>query len=274
MSARFSMLEARLLRGGVAPTARAALSARTERPSLRHCRRTERVRAAYADTSCSNPAPHWARTMNLPDAMLRQRDFRSLSARVPGLVFGALPVLSLPLVMPWHIPALAVLTQLSRTSSVRLARRAGAFHRQFSTGSRHCLPVCADCTPATHFSHMAGPQHTHRADPFAPLGQSGGCRCLPPWLQRVPSAVWLLRRNVPQWVHAASPECLVELDRDAMGDLGFAISADPSPLVWLVRRHRKWSHYLKREGATTHGRSRAGVLVTRSRQLLRPSVER
>jgi hypothetical protein len=52
----------------------------------------------------------------LTDAMLKRRDFRSLTARFPWLVFGVLPVLALSLVMPWHILVLAVLKTLSAPS--------------------------------------------------------------------------------------------------------------------------------------------------------------
>ena len=45
--------------------------------------------------------------------MLKRREFRSLTARFPWLVFGVLPVLALSLAMPWHILVLVVLKTTS-----------------------------------------------------------------------------------------------------------------------------------------------------------------
>jgi hypothetical protein len=112
MSAQFDALESRLLRGGVAP-----------RHVKRYLRELDEHLTDIADaqTAAGHDAPTVAVQARaalgpddeLADAMLKQRDFRSFSARFPWFVFGVLPVLTLALVVPWHIPALAVLSRLS-----------------------------------------------------------------------------------------------------------------------------------------------------------------
>ena len=90
MSAPFEALEDRLLRGGVAP-----------RHVKRYLRELDEHLSDIADaqTAAGHDAPTAAAQARaalgpddeLADAMLKQRDFRSLSARFPWLVFGVLP---------------------------------------------------------------------------------------------------------------------------------------------------------------------------------------
>jgi hypothetical protein len=112
MSAPFEALEDSLLRGGIAP---------------RHVKRYLRelgehlsdLAEAQAAAGHDGPtAAARARAALGPDdelagAMLRQRDFRALSARFPWLVFGVFPVLALPLAVLYHILLLVVLEELS-----------------------------------------------------------------------------------------------------------------------------------------------------------------
>lgn len=112
MSAPFEALEDRLLRGGVAP-----------RHVKRYLRELDEHLSDHAEAQAT--AGHDAPTAaararaalgpddELADAMLKKRDFRSLSARFPWLVFGVLPLLALPLAMLWHILVLVVLKNLS-----------------------------------------------------------------------------------------------------------------------------------------------------------------
>jgi hypothetical protein len=112
MSAPFEALEARLLRGGIAP-----------RHVKRYLRELEEHLSdiAEAQAAAGHDAPTAAARARaalgpddeLADAMLKQRDFRSLGARFPWLVFGVLPVLALLLAVPWHILLLVVLEKLS-----------------------------------------------------------------------------------------------------------------------------------------------------------------
>jgi hypothetical protein len=108
MSAPFEVLEDKLLRGGIAP---------------RHVKRYLRelgehlsdIAQAQAATGHDAPiAAACARAAlgsdaDLADAMLKQHDFRSISARFPWLVFGVLPVLALSLAVPLHMLVLIVL---------------------------------------------------------------------------------------------------------------------------------------------------------------------
>ena len=112
MSAPFKALEDRLLRGGIAP-----------RHVKRYLRELDEHLSdiAEAQAAAGHDAPTAAARARaalgpdneLADAMLKQRDFRSLSARFPWLVFGVLPVLALPLAVLWHILVLVVLKELS-----------------------------------------------------------------------------------------------------------------------------------------------------------------
>jgi hypothetical protein len=112
MSVPFEYLEDRLLRGGIAP---------------RHVKRylceldehlsdiaEAHTAAGYdAQTAAAHACAALGSDDELADAMLKQRDFRSLSARVPWLVFGVLPVLALPLAMLWSVLLPAVLQEFS-----------------------------------------------------------------------------------------------------------------------------------------------------------------
>ena len=221
MSAPFEALEDRLLRGGIAP-----------RHVKRYLRELDEHLSDITDAQAA--AGHDAPTAaararaalgpdeELADAMLKRRDFRSLSARFPWLVFGVLPVLALSLAVPCHMLALVVLKKLQRASAVPHAGRDGVVHGQFHSGSRHRPAVRVHRTAATPFAGMADPQHRHHPHPVAPLGQPACCG-LPSWLQRGPSSVSVFRRDYPRRVHAAFHECLVAADRGAMGDIRRAI---------------------------------------------------
>jgi hypothetical protein len=111
MSARFDMLEARLLRGGVAPR-HVRRYLRELNDHLSDITDARKASGQHTPTPADQSRAALGSDDELAHAMLRRREFRSLSARVPGLVFGALPVLVLLLVVPWHIPVLAVLTEL------------------------------------------------------------------------------------------------------------------------------------------------------------------
>lgn len=94
MPAPFEGLEDRLLRGGIAP-----------RHVKRYLRELTEHLADLAEAQAAagfDPADATARARaalgpdaELADAMLKQRDFRSISARFPWLVFGVLPPLAL-----------------------------------------------------------------------------------------------------------------------------------------------------------------------------------
>lgn len=114
MSAPFEALEDRLLRGGIAP---------------RHVKRYLRELDEHLSdiTEAQATAGHDAPTAaarararaalgsddELADAMLKQRYFRSLSARFPWLVFGISPVLALPLAALSCILVLVALKEFS-----------------------------------------------------------------------------------------------------------------------------------------------------------------
>lgn len=112
MSAPFEVLEVRLLRGGIAP-----------RHVKRYLRELDEHLSDHAEAQAAagQDAPTAAARARaalgpddeLANAMLMRRDFRSLSARFPWLVFGVLPVLALPLAALWHILLLVVLKSLS-----------------------------------------------------------------------------------------------------------------------------------------------------------------
>lgn len=112
MSAPFEALEDRLLRGGIAP-----------RHVKRYLRELDEHLSdiAEAEAAAGHDAPAAAARARvalgpddeLAEAMLKRRDFRSLSARFPWLVFGMLPVLALPLAVMWNILVLVVLKELS-----------------------------------------------------------------------------------------------------------------------------------------------------------------
>jgi hypothetical protein len=112
MSALFKALEDRLLRGGIAPRH----VKRYLRELDEHLSDIAEAQAAAghdAPTAAARARAALGTDEELADAMLKQRDFRSLSARFPWLVFGVLPVLALSLAMPWLILVLIVLKKLS-----------------------------------------------------------------------------------------------------------------------------------------------------------------
>jgi hypothetical protein len=112
MSAPFEALEERLLRGGIAPRhVKRYLRELNEHLSdiagaQAAAGHDARTAAAYARTSLGTDE-------ELSDAMLKRREFRSLSARIPWVVFGVLPVLALALALPSHMMVLVVLKKLS-----------------------------------------------------------------------------------------------------------------------------------------------------------------
>ncbi|MEO6078971.1 MAG: hypothetical protein ABIQ86_04230 [Steroidobacteraceae bacterium] len=112
MSAPFEVLEDRLLRGGIAPRhVKRYLSELNEH--LSDITEAQAAAGHEAPTAAARARAALGPDDELADAMLKQRDFRSVSARFPWIVFGVLPVLVLSLAVPWHILVLVVLKKLS-----------------------------------------------------------------------------------------------------------------------------------------------------------------
>lgn len=93
MSAPFEALEDRLLRGGIAPRhVRRYLRELSEH--LADLTQTQAEASHDGETAASRARARLGSDAELADAMLRRRDFRSISARFPWLVFGVLPPLA------------------------------------------------------------------------------------------------------------------------------------------------------------------------------------
>lgn len=112
MSAPFEVLEDRLLRGGIAPR-HVKRYLRELDDHLSDLAEAQAAAGQDAQTAAARARAALGPDDELADAMLKQRDFRSLGARFPWLVFGVLPVLALPLAVLWHILVLVVLKELS-----------------------------------------------------------------------------------------------------------------------------------------------------------------
>ncbi|MBV9548706.1 MAG: hypothetical protein JO256_03420, partial [Alphaproteobacteria bacterium] len=89
-SDRFANLEDLLLRGGIAPRhVRRYLRELSEH--LADLTQAQREAGFDADDAAARARAALGPDQDLADAMLKQRDFRSLSARFPWLVFGLMP---------------------------------------------------------------------------------------------------------------------------------------------------------------------------------------
>jgi hypothetical protein len=93
MPAPFDGLEDRLLRGGIAPW-HVKRYLRELSEHLADLTQAQREAGFDEDDAVSSARAALGPDAELADAMLRQRDFRSLSARFPWLVFGVLPPLA------------------------------------------------------------------------------------------------------------------------------------------------------------------------------------
>lgn len=112
MSAPFEALEDRLLRGGIAPR-HVKRYLRELEEHLSDITEAQAAAGHDAPTDASRARATLGPDDELACAMLKQRDFRSLSARFPWLVFCVFPVLALPLAVMWLILVLVVLKNLS-----------------------------------------------------------------------------------------------------------------------------------------------------------------
>ena len=112
MSAPFDALEDRLLRGGIAPRhVRRYLRELTEH--LADLTQAEAEAGFGADDAAARARAALGPDAELADAMLKQRDFRSLCARFPWLVFGVMPPLALLLSAFLQVVLFIVLARLS-----------------------------------------------------------------------------------------------------------------------------------------------------------------
>jgi hypothetical protein len=237
MSAQFEALEARLLRGGVAP-----------RHVKRFLRELDEHLADIADaqTAAGHDAPAVAAHARaalgpddeLADAMLKQRDFRSFSARFPWFVFGVMPVLTLALVVPWHIPALAVLSKLSAPTLFPTLAEMVSFTGNFflvpAIGLLFVLVARRQCfslvwpVVSTAIILILSPHWDNQPIGGFPPGHSAFQMLYHISGETIRSAVtpfflsaWWHQISV-QWATLAAQYVLIFL-----------------PLAWLVRRHRK-----------------------------------
>ena len=146
MSAPFEALEDRLLRGGIAP--------RHVRRYLRelgeHLADATEVQRAAGLTETE--AAMMARTKlgnddELADAMLKQRDFRSFSARFPWAVFGFAPPLimaiaiAFPVMLIALLGKLALLLSLVQRGSVEPGWLQFAINALLNTGNLLAMPL-------------------------------------------------------------------------------------------------------------------------------------
>lgn len=107
MSAPFEAIKDKLLRGGIAPRQ----VKRYLRELGEHLADITQAQAAAghdAPTAAARARAALGCDADLAEAMLKQRNFRSISARFPWLVFGVLPVLALSLAVPLYMLVLVV----------------------------------------------------------------------------------------------------------------------------------------------------------------------
>ena len=111
MPAPFDGLEDQLLRGGIAPRH----VKRYLRELSEHLADLTEAQAAAgfdADDAAARARAALGPDTELADAMLKQRDFRSLSARFPWLVFGVMPPLAVVFAFFLLLPFMIVLGHL------------------------------------------------------------------------------------------------------------------------------------------------------------------
>ncbi len=193
--------------------------------------------------------------------MLKRRDFRSLSARFPWLVFGVLPVLALSLAMLWHILVLVVLKNLSAPALFPSLEEMVLF-----TGNFILVPAIV-----LLFVFIARRQRLSLAWPIlstaiilflSPHWDNQPVAGFPPGFSAFTSCITIPTRQSAaasrrfSWVPGGA-------DRGAMGDIHCAVPADPVAAglaAFAVIAGPKQSHETPCpvRAAACHARARAG----------------